>query len=848
MKRGRKGQAGSPGAGRGKRLESGVSAQKPVGERRWIYRVVAVTAVPVALLLLVELGLRATGLGYSTSFLVLVREGARDLWVQNDRFGWRFFGAERARVPHPLALSRPKGTNTVRIFVFGESAAYGDPQPWYGLPRMLEAMLSLRQPGVRFEVVNAAMTGINSHGILEIARDCVRAQGDVWVVYMGNNEVVGPFGAGTVFGPQVPPLSLVRAGLALKSTRLGQAADQLLRDLPGLSRPAGEWGGLMMFLDQPVRSDDPRLTRVYRHFERNLHDLLALARRHGVDVVLSTVAVNLRDCAPFGSAHRPDLSESDRRAWTNFFQQGVAAQAAGQHGEALEWLGRAARLDDTFAELRYRQGLSALVQGAVVEAGLHFRAARDHDTLRVRCDSRLNELIREAVAGRKDSRVRLVDAEAALDRSGPAGGPGREFFYDHVHLTFEGNHTLARLIAPEIESLLRQRRNLPMVAEPHPWPSVTDCARRLGWSNWARQGVLAEMLIRLSDPPFTVQLNHEDQIRHLRSELEAAWADSHGPGLATAAAAVDTALGLAPEDPWLHLQRARLLRQKGNLEEASQAARRVVELVPSAAEAWSMLGLMLAQQQRYGEALAAFERVLHQDPRNPWAQQNRAQTLWRLGRTNEALRSFQKLVAQRPYLGPGWLGLGMLLESMGRTNEALPCFQKALEFRLRRAEDLALLARFCQTRGWWEAACTNYLDALRLNPLDAQLHLEAAQCLGRLNRRAEALQHYAEAVRLAPGLLQARFLYGLELARAGQPAAAETQFREAVRLMPDLLEARLNLALTLMDQERWAEATEELKQVLARDPAHAMARRWLDSIRARAAPLDPPGLNHDDHH
>ena len=71
---------------------------------------------------------------------------------------------------------------------------------------MLESLLSLRHPGTRFEVVNAAMTAINSHVILPIARDCARADGDIWVLYMGNNEVVGPFGAGTVFGPATPPL------------------------------------------------------------------------------------------------------------------------------------------------------------------------------------------------------------------------------------------------------------------------------------------------------------------------------------------------------------------------------------------------------------------------------------------------------------------------------------------------------------------------------------------------------------------------------------------------------------------------------------------------------------------
>ena len=72
---------------------------------------------------------------------------------------------------------------------------------------MLQAMLELRYPGTHFEVVNAAIVAINSNVILPIARDCAAASADIWVIYMGNNEVVGPFGAGTVFGQPISTAS-----------------------------------------------------------------------------------------------------------------------------------------------------------------------------------------------------------------------------------------------------------------------------------------------------------------------------------------------------------------------------------------------------------------------------------------------------------------------------------------------------------------------------------------------------------------------------------------------------------------------------------------------------------------
>ena len=75
------------------------------------------------------------------------------------------------------------------------------------------------------------MTAINSHVAVEIARDCAAHQPDLFVVYMGNNEVVGPFGPATVFQQWSPNRKLIRATAWLKSTRVGQ----LLGDTIGLA-------------------------------------------------------------------------------------------------------------------------------------------------------------------------------------------------------------------------------------------------------------------------------------------------------------------------------------------------------------------------------------------------------------------------------------------------------------------------------------------------------------------------------------------------------------------------------------------------------------------------------------
>src|SRR5581483_5674610 len=319
--------------------------------RRRGFRLVAAVGVPLALLLLMEVLLRVVGYGYATGFFRSGRIEGRAVWMNNPEFGRRFFPPGLARSAEPFSIAAQKPPDTLRIFVFGESAAMGDPDFKFGLPRMLETLIRKRYPNRKVEVINAAMVAINSHVILPIGRDCAERQGDLWVVYMGNNEVIGPFGSASVFGARAPALGLVRAGLWLKTWRLGQLLSAGLHALMPRWQASREWGGMEMMAGQKVRHNSPETQRVYRHFRRNLDDLLEVAARAGLHVILCTVPTNLRDCAPFASAHRPDLSAGELAQWQSAYDAGVAAQSAGQWEAAGQAFERAIRIDDQFADL-----------------------------------------------------------------------------------------------------------------------------------------------------------------------------------------------------------------------------------------------------------------------------------------------------------------------------------------------------------------------------------------------------------------------------------------------------------------------------------------------------------------
>jgi len=801
------------------------------GWKAWFFRLLAFIAAPVVFWALCELGLRLAGVGYPTEFLLPSSRNGQKTFIQNNKFCWRFLGPQLARLPYPLCIEQPKPPGTIRIFVLGESAAKGEPKPYFGLPRMLLAMLSLRHPGTRFEVENAAVTAINSHVILPIARDCAAADGDFWVIYMGNNEVVGPFGAGTVFGSQTPPLPFIRGAIALKATRLGQFFDAVLQWTQKKPSQRDAWGGMKMFLHEQVRADDPRMEAVYRNFKRNLADIIQTGRKAGVGIVVSTVAVNLKDCAPFGSEHRPDLSERLKATWEKFYQLGIAAQQATNHEEAAGYFREAAQIDDTFADLRFRQAECALALGRTAEASQNFQQARELDTLRFRCDRRLNDLTRQTAANRQSERILLADAESAFARESPDGLPGGNLFYEHVHPNFAGNYLLARTIAEQLEKLLPEQAG--GSADPRqPWPTAGDCARRLGWSDWARLDAEASILDRLQEPPFTAQLNNDAQKQQLQELLNSMRPATSPQGIREARQVCEKALAEAPDEPELLNQLASLQEAAGDFAGAAATERRSLELRPSSGGEWQKLGEILVRLGQREAAVDALERSLALDPQDVDSLANLAQTMSALGRRAEAIVDYRRAVRLQPRFSFAWIGLGETYEAMGRRAEAEDCYHKALAGHLYPWES-EVLAHFCERRGWLEAAATNYSSAIQTKPSNVRLRIAAGQNLVALKRYAEAGEQFSEAARLQPGLAEAHYFYGSVLGVQGKPAAAAEQFNEALRLKPDLLEARINLGAALMNSGRDAEALAQFEEVLQRCPTNVPALQAVQFLRAR---------------
>ncbi len=600
----KRGAQPQPGAGPG---------AESTGRRRFCFRLLAAILVPALGLAVVELVLRLIGFGYPTSFWIRHPAAGPEIRVDNPQFGWRFFPRTLARSPEPIQILARKPRGACRVFVFGESAAIGDPAPAFGFSRILEVLLRERHPGTRFEVMNVSFTAINSHVILPIARDCQGLEGDFWLVYMGNNEVIGPFGAGTVFGGPTASLPVIRANLACKRTRVGQGLDALNQGVRTSSEAARGWGGMSMFLEHQVRRDDPRLAVVAHHFQQNLRDILSLGANAGARVVVSTMVSRVRDWPPFGSVHRLGLSKEQQTEWERLYQAGAAAEDRGDLPAALRHYEQAAQIDSEFADLHFRWGRACLGLGQAKEAETHLLLARDLDTLRFRTDSRLNDRIRQAVGEWKEGPISLLDAEQAFAQSSTNRLPGEEWFYEHVHFTFAGNYRLARLFAERVAEALPA----PSPRDGAParnWLSLEECAARLGYTDSQQHEILNLVRLRFEEPIYGRQIGHAERFRRLQQQL----ADLRGAGKPAsrrrAMEACRQALASAPDDWVLRELTARLLVGIDDYAAAEAEWRQVARLIPHSARAYCELGKVEQQQDKSREALASYGRALEVNP------------------------------------------------------------------------------------------------------------------------------------------------------------------------------------------------------------------------------------------
>jgi tetratricopeptide (TPR) repeat protein len=725
----------------------------PAPNRKWLFRIAAIVIVPLLVLAVLEAALRLADYGYTTSLFEKVRLADRDYLINNENFSLRFFSPEMCQWNPPLKMEPVKPADTHRIFIFGESAAQGDPEPPFGAGRYLAALLQERYPGVNFEVVNLGMVAISSHVIVPIARECADYQGDLWIIYMGNNEMIGPFGAATVFSSKAPPWPVVRLGLALQTTRVGQLLMNLARKLKlkGNAARPGVSQGLETFLDNQLTPDDPRKEVVYKNFQRNLQDILRAGRNAGAAIILNTVAVNLKDCPPFASLHSSRLAPPDREKFDRWCAEGRGAAMNGDWKLAAADFGEAVALDPQMAEAQFREGECLLRLNDAAGAAGHFQKACDCDVLPFRADSRINGIIRETGRQLGGPDLVLCDAAASLPEAGSI--PGQETFYEQVHFNFDGNYRLALLWAARAERLLPQSVKTKAQGG---WASQEVCEARLGLTDWNRADVLNEVRQRLEGPPFNSQFNNQWRMSELTARIGRILRQRDATAATNARALYTDAIARAPRDYMLHENYGVFLVLTGNFKQAALEWKQARELMPRNPFAFLTEGQMLEKQGEFSSARESFRQAVSIRPRyaEAWFELGNLDAFE--GKWEEALKKYRRSDELQPNDPQTCLYMGEALAQLKRLDESAQCLRRALEQNEENWQAHYALGGVLDVQGRFAEAKAEFQQVVRLQPQFAMGHLKLGAALLKLNDPDGARQQFAETLRLDPANATAR--------------------------------------------------------------------------------------------
>jgi tetratricopeptide (TPR) repeat protein len=661
--------------------ETNSRAATKVKAKRTAQYLIAMIVIPLILFFLLEGFLIVVQYGYPTTFFIKKKCEGQYRYVPNHKIGWRYFPKPVApRLHFPGHFPARKGDTTYRIFVFGESAVQGDVLGNFSFTSMLDEMLKTHYPGMHFEVINTGMVAISSWTVLQFVKEMVTYQPDLFIIYCGNNEIVGPYGPGTIFA-SLGSRTFVKLHVWASSLKITQLLTSVRENIQqGLFKKKPVlWKGMEMFLEKQIPVDDDSLPVAIGNFRQNIKEMVGIARNHGVPVIVCTVASNVKDSPPFSSMHRADLSDLELRRWESLYQHGVSLERQGLFSQALEIYQRAEQIDAAYAELNFRMADGYYRLGNYTKAKEYYIKARDNDTLRFRPSSALYQVIKQDYGIQSiDSSTQLVDIERSFAEASPEGIPGENLFYDHVHLNIDGHY----LVASRIFDSIVHNGWLSNVSTTGTilggTCSKTECLKRLGYTTTDEYKLLNKIIQVLSRPPFTNQLNHETHLRHLKLQYENYLQGRNKDSMEKTVADYKEALLLNRHNEGLRLRLASTYKQMGQYEEARDHYLKLLEMNPGKPQILHLLAKVYSTLGKSEKAIECYQEAIKHRPYNPVWYSDRGLVYFKKGDYDKAIADFSQALSIEPKYAIACNNRGSVYFKKGDYDKAIADFNRAV--------------------------------------------------------------------------------------------------------------------------------------------------------------------------
>jgi tetratricopeptide (TPR) repeat protein len=179
----------------------------------------------------------------------------------------------------------------------------------------------------------------------------------------------------------------------------------------------------------------------------------------------------------------------------------------------------------------------------------------------------------------------------------------------------------------------------------------------------------------------------------------------------------------------------------------------------------------------------------------------------------------------------------------GKTDEAIEHYQKALSYSPDFYPAHNNLGSAYLSQKNFDAAETQFGEALKSNQNDAQAYFNLANVLLLTHRNPEAEREIEEGLKRRPDSAFGYFLQGSLDSNTGRPDLAEKSLQHALELDPNMSQVYLQLVNLYLQQKRTSNAIDELEAYLKafpNTPFSPKARDLLKRLQGNAAVVTAP--------
>ncbi|MCB9013005.1 MAG: hypothetical protein H6539_03100 [Bacteroidales bacterium] len=362
---------------------------------------------PILFLLILEAGLRVADYGENFDLFITNPDTSySDYKIVNPEIGAKYFHKLEYTSPRTDIFKKVKDPNTFRVFVMGSSTVFGFPyESNLMFPRILQSELEAKFPGKKIEVINTAITAINSYTLLDFTDDILAEKPDAVLIYAGHNEFYGAMGAASNEG-----LGRKRGIIMLNMKLMNFRLYQLLRNSidkirAGKNQTNQEMRQTTLMARIVGNNNIEYGSREYwmgiEQYRANVSSILEKASKKKVPVFISTLVSNVEGIRPLSSVNN-DPTDS--------------------------------------ADIIYSHAKTAAETGDYGEAGRLYTLARDLDRIRFRASSDINSTVEELS---KKYNATLVPMVKEFEAHSPNGLVGNNLLTEHVHPNISGYFLMA---------------------------------------------------------------------------------------------------------------------------------------------------------------------------------------------------------------------------------------------------------------------------------------------------------------------------------------------------------------------------------------------------------------------